>query len=53
MGAEDEGISFDLIRNSDYLTKIPMMGEIESLNVSVSAGIILYEAVRQRIGASL
>lgn len=48
MGAEDEGISFDLIRNSDYLTKIPMMGEIESLNVSVSAGIILYEAVRQR-----
>jgi 23S rRNA (guanosine2251-2'-O)-methyltransferase len=52
MGAEDEGISFDLIRNSDYLTKIPMMGEIESLNVSVSAGIILYEVVRQRIGAS-
>nr|WP_039454320.1 23S rRNA (guanosine(2251)-2'-O)-methyltransferase RlmB [Pedobacter glucosidilyticus] len=52
MGSEDEGISFDLIRNSDYLTKIPMMGEIESLNVSVSAGIILYEVVRQRVGAS-
>jgi 23S rRNA (guanosine2251-2'-O)-methyltransferase len=49
MGAEDEGISFELIRNSDYLTKIPMNGEIESLNVSVSAGIILYEAVRQRL----
>ena len=49
MGAEDEGISFELIRNSDYLTKIPMTGEIESLNVSVSAGIILYEAVRQRM----
>ncbi len=49
MGAEDEGISFDLIRNSDYLTKIPMAGEMESLNVSVSAGVILYEAVRQRL----
>ncbi len=49
MGAEDEGISFDLMRNADYLTKIPMSGEIESLNVSVSAGIILYEAVRQRL----
>lgn len=51
MGAEDEGISFDLIRNSDYLTKIPMMGTVESLNVSVSAGIILYEAVKQRINS--
>ncbi len=49
MGAEDEGISFELIRNADYLTKIPMNGEIASLNVSVSAGIILYEAVRQRL----
>ena len=49
MGAEDEGISFELIRNSDYLTKIPMAGEIASLNVSVSAGVILYEAVRQRV----
>lgn len=50
MGSEDEGITFDLIRNSDYLTKIPMSGEIASLNVSVSAGVILYEAVRQRLG---
>ena len=49
MGSEDEGISFELTRNSDYLTKIPMIGQIESLNVSVSAGIILYEAVRQRL----
>src|SRR5690606_32517277 len=49
MGAEDVGISFELMRNSDYLTKIPMAGEIASLNVSVSAGVILYEAVRQRI----
>ncbi|MFC5284022.1 23S rRNA (guanosine(2251)-2'-O)-methyltransferase RlmB [Pedobacter alpinus] len=50
MGAEDEGISFELMRNCDYLTKIPMVGEIASLNVSVSAGVILYEAVRQKIG---
>jgi 23S rRNA (guanosine2251-2'-O)-methyltransferase len=49
MGAEDEGISFDLMRNCDHLTKIPMHGTIESLNVSVSAGVILYEAVRQRL----
>ncbi|MBK0384031.1 23S rRNA (guanosine(2251)-2'-O)-methyltransferase RlmB [Pedobacter sp. SD-b] len=50
MGAEDEGISFELMRNADHLTKIPMVGTIESLNVSVSAGVILYEAVRQRLG---
>ena len=49
MGAEDEGISFELMRNSDYLTKIPMSGEIASLNVSVSAGVILYEVVRQKL----
>lgn len=49
MGAEDVGISFELMRNADYLTKIPMAGEIASLNVSVSAGIVLYEAVRQRL----
>jgi 23S rRNA (guanosine2251-2'-O)-methyltransferase len=50
LGSEEDGISTDLIRISDHLAKIPMHGEIESLNVSVSAGIILYEAVRQRLG---
>jgi 23S rRNA (guanosine2251-2'-O)-methyltransferase len=49
MGSEEDGISNDLIRIADHLAKIPMFGEIESLNVSVSAGVILYEAVRQRI----
>ena len=49
MGSEESGISVDLIRISDHLAKIPMYGEIESLNVSVSAGILLYEAVRQRL----
>jgi 23S rRNA (guanosine2251-2'-O)-methyltransferase len=49
MGSEESGISVELIRISDHLAKIPMYGEIESLNVSVSAGILLYEAVRQRL----
>lgn len=49
MGSEENGISTDLIRISDYLAKIPMFGEIESLNVSVSAGVLLYEAVRQKL----
>ncbi|MGJ1432041.1 23S rRNA (guanosine(2251)-2'-O)-methyltransferase RlmB [Sphingobacterium spiritivorum] len=48
MGAEDVGVSDDLIRISDHLAKIPMFGEIGSLNVSVSAGVVLYEAIRQR-----
>lgn len=50
MGSEEDGISNEIIRAADYLAKIPMFGEIHSLNVSVSAGVILYEAVRQRIG---
>ena len=48
MGSEEDGIRNDIIRIADHLAKIPMYGEIESLNVSVSAGIIIYEAVRQR-----
>jgi len=48
MGNEETGISNNLIKIADYLAKIPMLGEIGSLNVSVSAGVILYEAVRQR-----
>jgi len=48
LGAEDVGVSDDLIRISDKLAKIPMFGEIESLNVSVSAAVVIYEAVRQR-----
>ena len=48
MGAEDVGVSNELIRVSDKLAKIPMAGEIKSLNVSVSAGVVIYEAVRQR-----
>lgn len=49
MGSEENGISDELIRIADHLARIPMFGEIESLNVSVSAGVVLYEAVRQRM----
>lgn len=48
MGSEEDGIRNEIIRIADHLAKIPMFGEIGSLNVSVSTGIILYEAIRQR-----
>lgn len=48
LGAEDVGVSDDLLRMSDKLAKIPMTGSIGSLNVSVSAGVVIYEAIRQR-----
>lgn len=48
MGSEEDGISNEILRTADHLAKIPMQGSISSLNVSVSAGIIIYEAVRQR-----
>lgn len=48
MGAEDTGISDELVRLADHLVKIPMYGEIASLNVSVSTGVVIYEAIRQR-----
>jgi 23S rRNA (guanosine2251-2'-O)-methyltransferase len=49
MGSEGKGISGELLRLSDNRVKIPLMGKIESLNVSVSAGIVLFEALRQRM----
>lgn len=48
MGAEDTGISDDSLRLSDNLVKIPQVGTIGSLNVSVAAGVLIYEVVRQR-----
>ncbi len=47
-GSEAEGISEGLLDQSDFSVKIPMQAEVESLNLSVSAGIILYEAFLQR-----
>lgn len=48
LGSEETGVSTKLMAESDEKVKIPMVGTIESLNVSVSAGIFLYEAIRQR-----
>lgn len=48
MGSEGKGISGDLLRVCDKKIKIPLTGKIESLNVSVSAGVVLFEALRQR-----
>ena len=48
MGAEDTGVSYENLALCDEWVKIPMLGTIESLNVSVAAGILVYEAVKQR-----
>lgn len=48
MGAEDIGISPKILRECDELVSIPMAGNISSLNVSVAAGVMMYEVVRQR-----
>jgi 23S rRNA (guanosine2251-2'-O)-methyltransferase len=48
LGSEDKGISCELISLSDDQIRVPMTGSIASLNVSVAAGILLYEIVRQR-----
>ena len=48
IGNEGEGLSRLVRENCDVLLKIPMKGKISSLNASVSAGIVMYEAVKQR-----
>ncbi len=48
MGAEDTGISDEFLKKADSLGKIPMYGQTSSLNVSVAAGIIMFELNRQR-----
>lgn len=48
MGSEGRGINPSVIKISDETAKLPILGEIESLNVSVACGAFLYEAVRQR-----
>jgi 23S rRNA (guanosine2251-2'-O)-methyltransferase len=52
LGAEGKGLH-DLVRKRcDFLVSIPMLGKVPSLNVSVAAGVMLYEVVRQRKGAA-
>jgi 23S rRNA (guanosine2251-2'-O)-methyltransferase len=48
MGAEGSGISSEILKLCDERVRIPMTGKTESLNVSVSAGIMLYEIMKQR-----
>ena len=48
IGAEGAGLSQLVKRECDYLVGIPMLGQVASLNASVAAGVLLYEAVRQR-----
>ena len=48
MGDEAKGVSNSILKLADYKAKLPMLGEIASLNVSVACGAVLYETVRQR-----
>jgi TrmH family RNA methyltransferase len=48
VGAEDEGLSETWLKHADLAVRIPMAGNVNSLNVSASAALLLYEAVRQR-----
>jgi tRNA (guanosine-2'-O-)-methyltransferase len=48
-GNESEGISEEARNLADYIIKIPMIGMVQSLNLSVSVGVILYEALKQRM----
>lgn len=49
MGAEDTGVSKEVLRLCDDMVALPQMGVIGSLNVSVAAGVMMYEVVRQRM----
>lgn len=50
IGSEGKGISKLVLENCDFSIKIPMKGQISSLNASVAAGVLMYEVVRQRTG---
>ena len=49
MGSEENGVSSEYLKAADAHAKIPLLGQISSLNVSVATGIVLYEAVKQRL----
>ena len=49
MGSEDKGISSDNLKFVDEMVKVPLSGQIDSLNVGVAAALVMFEAVRQRI----
>ena len=49
IGNEGSGMSSKVTKNCDFLVKIPMQGKVTSLNASVSAGIVIYETLKQRL----
>ena len=49
LGSEEDGISEELLRRADAVVRIPMKGKIGSLNVSVAAGVAIYEVIRQQL----
>ena len=49
MGSEDKGVNPSVLKMVDYKAKLPLLGEIASLNVSVACGAFLYETLRQRV----
>jgi len=49
MGSENKGVNPSILKMVDYKAKLPLLGEIASLNVSVACGAFLYETVRQRM----
>lgn len=53
MGSEDTGVASEHLRICDELVRIPQSGTIQSLNVSVAAGVLIYEVVRQRFNVSM
>jgi 23S rRNA (guanosine2251-2'-O)-methyltransferase len=48
LGAEGKGVHELVRKKCDFLVSIPMLGKVSSLNVSVAAGVVLFEVVRQR-----
>ena len=52
LGAEGEGVSRLVAENADFHVSIPMMGQMSSLNVSVAAGVLIYEVVRSRVATT-
>ena len=52
MGSEDRGVNPSILKIVDHKAKLPLLGEIDSLNVSVACGAMLYEVTRQRLELS-
>ena len=48
LGAEETGISPEILKMADIRAKLPIMGKVQSLNVSVAAAVFMYEVLRQR-----